>query len=134
MDRTPARRRRPETYARDSDDSDGRWATWQGEVERAFPDRFWVLVTGLLVVTLPVLTLLVAYVALTATRSVAIGRLTVTEAVELYLIEVMAFAAFSYLLYRLTLYSARRQAGVGTDGRVERSDTRGTAVERGGGE
>ena len=88
-----------------------------------------MLVTGLLVVTLPALTLLVAYVALTATRSVAVGQLTPTEAAELYLIEVVAFAAFSYLLYRLTLYSARRQVvGSGDDlsgeGRpsVERSE------------
>jgi hypothetical protein len=67
----------------------------------------------------------VAYVALTATRSVAIGRLTPVEAVELYLIEVVAFALFSYLLYRLTLYSVRRQ------GAVEDGDaTTGSTVDR----
>jgi hypothetical protein len=84
-----------------------------------------MLVTGLLVVILPALTLLVAYVALTATRSVAIGRLTLVEAVELYLIEVVAFALFSYLLYRLTLYSVRRQGTVGNGG-----STGGSTAER----
>jgi hypothetical protein len=73
------------------------------------PDRLWLLLTGLLVVTMPALTLVVAAGALSATRSVAIGQLTAVEAVELYLVEVAAFAVFSYLLYRLTLYTVRRQ-------------------------
>jgi hypothetical protein len=71
------------------------------------PDRLWLLVTGLLVITVPALTLIVAYVVLTVTRSVAVGRITLVEAVELYLIEAAAFALFSYLLYRLTLYTVR---------------------------
>ena len=126
-----ARGRTPDadTHTKDASDT-GRWRVPRTDATAAgFPDRFWVLVTGLLVVTLPALTLLVAYVALTATRSVAVGQLTPTEAAELYLIEVVAFAAFSYLLYRLTLYSARRQVvGSGDDlsgeGRpsVERSE------------
>lgn len=126
-----ARGRTPDadTHTKDASDTGG-WRVPRTDATAAgFPDRFWVLVTGLLVVTLPALTLLVAYVALTATRSVAVGQLTPTEAAELYLIEVVAFAAFSYLLYRLTLYSARRQVvGSGDDlsgeGRpsVERSE------------
>jgi hypothetical protein len=76
--------------------------------DEPLPDRVWLLVTGVLVVTLPALSLVVAYVALSATRSVALGHLTAVEAVELYLVEVVAFAVFSYLLYRLTLARLRR--------------------------
>lgn len=70
--------------------------------------RAWWIVTGLLLVTMPALTLGVAYAALTATRSVIIEQLTLVEAVELYLVELAAFAVFSYLLYRLTWYTSRR--------------------------
>jgi hypothetical protein len=124
MSRTQTQRREAKTS--ESDGPDGRWAPWRDDGGGAgFPDKFWMLVTGLLVVILPALTLLVAYVALTATRSVAIGRLTPVEAVELYLIEVVAFALFSYLLYRLTLYSVRRQGAVEDGGA-----TTGSTVDR----
>jgi hypothetical protein len=72
--------------------------------------RVWVLVTGVLLVTMPALTLLVAYAVLTATRSVVLEQLTVVEAVELYLVELAAFAVFSYLLYRLTSHAIDRQS------------------------
>jgi hypothetical protein len=110
MDRTRQGSREPAGDTGEGSEEWRRWVPGQLDTEEGtFPDRFWLLVTGLLVVTLPALTLTVAYVALTATRSVAVGQLTATEAVELYLIEVVAFAAFSYLLYRLTLYTVRRQ-------------------------
>lgn len=80
------------------------------------PDRLWLLVTGLLVIAMPALTLVVAYVALTVTRSVVVGRITLVDAVELYLVEAAAFAAFSYLLYRLTLYTVRTGDRVAVDG------------------
>lgn len=80
------------------------------------PDRLWLLVTGVLVITMPALTLVVAYVVLTVTRSVAVGQLTLVEAVELYLVEAAAFAVFSYLLYRFTLYSVRTGDRVATEG------------------
>jgi hypothetical protein len=73
------------------------------------PDRFWLFATGILLVTMPAITLLVAYVALTATRSVVLEQITLVEAVELYLVELAAFAAFSYLLYRLSQYTIRKQ-------------------------
>lgn len=105
MDDSPEQRGESDAPTEERADSD----SWLAEsMTGRFPDRFWMLVTGLLVVTLPALTLLIAYVVLTATRSVAIGQLTVVEAVELYLIEVVVFAVFSYLLYRLTLYTIRR--------------------------
>jgi hypothetical protein len=82
------------------------------------PDRFWLLVIGLLVVTMPALVLVVAYAVLLATRSVLVGQISPVEAAELYVIEVVAFALFSYLLYRLTLYSIRRQ-GAAADADVD---------------
>jgi hypothetical protein len=83
--------------------------TEPGEERAGRPDRFWLLVIGLLVVTMPALVLVVVYAVLLATRSVLIGQITLLEAAELYVIEVAAFALFSYLLYRLTLYSIDRQ-------------------------
>jgi hypothetical protein len=74
------------------------------------PGRVWLFVTGVLLVTMPAITLLVAYVALTATRSVLLEQVTLVEAAELYLVELAAFTAFSYLLYRLTMYTVRQQA------------------------
>lgn len=76
--------------------------------DRQLPDRFWLIVTGLLLVTMPALTLLVAYAVLVATQSVLVGQITLVEAVELYLVEVLAFGVFGYLLYRLTFYTSRK--------------------------
>lgn len=90
-----------------------------------FPSgRVWWLVTGLLLVTMPALTLGVAYLALTATRSVLVEQLTLVEAAELYLVELAAFALFSYLLYRLTWYTSRR-SDLGLDGAGEEGERQG---------
>lgn len=80
--------------------------------ERRRLGRAWPLVIGVLLVTMPAVTLLVAYAALTATQSVIVGQLTAVEAIELYLVEFAAFATFSYLFYRLTVDSVeeRREA------------------------
>jgi hypothetical protein len=78
-------------------------------------DRAWLLAVGLLLVTMPAVTLVVAYAVLRATRSVLLEGVTPVEVVEIYLIELGAFAAFSYLLYRLTTYTIRRQAGAERD-------------------
>jgi len=72
------------------------------------PDRRWLIGVGLLVVVTPALTLAVAYAVVLATRSVLVGQITPAEAVELYLVELAAFALFSYLLYRLTLAAVKR--------------------------
>jgi hypothetical protein len=77
---------------------------------RLRPDRVWLFVTGVLLVTMPAITLVVAYAALSATRSAVLAELTLVEAVELYLVELAAFAVFSYLLYRLTMYTSSRHA------------------------
>lgn len=82
-------------------------------------ERRWLLVTGVLLVTMPALTLFLAYAVLTATRSVVLEQLTLVEAAELYLVELVAFAVFSYLLYRFTNYSLRRQQS--TDGSQQSS-------------
>ncbi|MFC4358634.1 hypothetical protein ACFO0N_11850 [Halobium salinum] len=72
-------------------------------------DRAWLLVTGVLLVTMPALTLAVAYAVLTATRSAVLDGLTPVEIVELYVVELGAFALFAYLLYRVASYGARRE-------------------------
>jgi hypothetical protein len=73
----------------------------------AATDRLRLTVAGLLLVTTPALTLVAAYAVLRATRSALLDGVTVVEVVELYLVEVAAFAVFGYLLYRLTLRSIR---------------------------
>ncbi|MFC7095815.1 hypothetical protein [Halobaculum marinum] len=74
-------------------------------------ERFWLALTGVLVVTMPALTLVIAYAVLTATRSVLVGAVTPIEVVELYLVELFAFALFAVILYRLARYSIRRTGG-----------------------
>jgi hypothetical protein len=74
-------------------------------------DRFWLTVAGLLLVTMPAFTLVVAYAVLRATRSALLEGLTAVEVVELYVVETAMFALFGYLLYRLTLRTIRRQVG-----------------------
>ncbi len=76
--------------------------------ERRTPDRFWLILSGVLLVTMPAFTLVVAYAVLLATQSALAAQLTAVEVVELYLIELAAFALFGYLLYRLTMYSTQR--------------------------
>jgi hypothetical protein len=71
-------------------------------------DRLRLMAAGLLLVTVPALTLVAAYAVLRATRSALLDGLTAVEVIELYLVEVAAFAVFGYLLYRLTLVSIRR--------------------------
>lgn len=92
------------------------------------PGRLWLLAIGVLLVTMPAITLVVAYAALSLTQSVALERLTVVEAVELYVVELAMFAAFSYLLYRLTRYAIRRQARI----EAERADAEPTGTVRDG--
>lgn len=72
-------------------------------------DRFWLTVAGLLLVTMPAFTLVVAYAVLRATRSALLEGLTTIEVLELYLVEVAMFAVFGYLLYRLTLRTIRQR-------------------------
>lgn len=83
-------------------------------------DRFWLVVAGLLLVTMPAVTLAVAYTVLWVTRSALVERVTPLELLELYLVELVAFTAFSYLLYRLTRHAVQRQ-------RRDPRDTPGTA-------
>ena len=66
-------------------------------------------VVGVLLVTMPALTLVAAYAVLAATRSALLEGLTPVEVVELYLVELAMFAVFGYLLYRLVLFGVRRQ-------------------------
>jgi hypothetical protein len=70
--------------------------------------RLWLLVTGVLLVTMPAFTLVVAYAVLSATQSAIVERVSPIEILELYLVELAAFAVFSYVLYRLTRYSSLR--------------------------
>ncbi len=71
-------------------------------------DRVWFTVAGLLLVTMPAFTLVVAYAVLRATRSALLDGLTAVEMIELYLVETAMFAVFGYVLYRLTLRTIRR--------------------------
>lgn len=85
-------------------------------------DRLWMLAAGLLLVTMPAVTLAVAYAVLLATQSAVANRLTPLELMELYLIELAAFAVFGYLLYRLTQYVVHRQVRDVTETDVSGTD------------
>ncbi|SEP06276.1 hypothetical protein SAMN04487948_11296 [Halogranum amylolyticum] len=84
-------------------------------------EKLWLLVVGVLLVTMPALTLFVAYAVLSATRSVVLEQVTLVEAAELYLIELVAFGVFSYVLYRLTRYLLRKEL-TGEQGDDEQTD------------
>lgn len=71
-------------------------------------ERLRLLAAGILLVTMPAITLLVVYAVLTATRSALLDGLTLVEAAELYFIELAAFALFGYLLYRFTVRTVDR--------------------------
>ncbi|MFC7203103.1 hypothetical protein ACFQJC_06230 [Haloferax namakaokahaiae] len=68
-------------------------------------DRLWALVLGLLLVTMPAITLVTAYAVLIVTQNVILDRLTLVELVELYVVELVAFAVFSYALFRLARFA-----------------------------
>jgi hypothetical protein len=83
-------------------------------------ERLRLVLVGLLVVTTPVVALVAAYAAVATTQAVAVDRLTAVEVAELYLLELVVFAAFAFLLYRITLAGVSRvvadaDAGEGND-------------------
>jgi hypothetical protein len=91
------------------DDPADHAGTGESSPSSPWPRRLGPYVVGVLLVTMPALTLVAAYAVLAATRSALIEGLTPVEVVELYLVELVMFAVFGYLLYRLTLFGVRRQ-------------------------
>jgi hypothetical protein len=93
-------------------------------------DRMWPLLAGLLLITMPAVALGLVYGVLSLTQAAPPpDQLTPTVLVELYLIELIVFAVFAYLLYRLTGYAVRRQSSEATE--TEREDGRsGTADDK----
>ncbi|WP_248895446.1 hypothetical protein [Haloplanus halobius] len=65
------------------------------------PDRVVLLLIGMLVLLSPALLLVVTFVFLAYTGDVVLGRMTVLELAELYLIDLLVLAGFGYGLYRL---------------------------------
>lgn len=71
-------------------------------------DRIRLVAVGLLLVTMPAVTLVAALGVLAATQSVVVADVTFVEALELYLIELGAFVLFAYLLYRVTVFGTKQ--------------------------
>jgi len=65
------------------------------------PDRTLVAIIGLLVLLVPVCLLVLTVTFLSFTGNALEQELTLLEIVELYLLEVVVLAVFSYGLYRL---------------------------------
>lgn len=84
--------------------------------------RLTALAIGLLVLLAPALIIFLTLSFLTYTGDVLVSSLTLVEFVELYLIDLVLFAAFAYGLYRLTLALVQRQLPASLDA-LERSDT-----------
>lgn len=76
--------------------------------EEGNSDERWVVIVGFLLIFTPALALVVLLVLLDAFRGLAAGGLSWIELVELYLAEVVVFAVFSYLLYRIGIRGVRR--------------------------
>lgn len=66
------------------------------------PDRVVVIAIGLLVLVAPVVLLAMTVGLLAYTGDLVLEGVTMLVFIELYLIEIVVFAVFTYLLYRLT--------------------------------
>lgn len=72
-------------------------------------DRIVEFGIGVLVFLFPLVILLVTLAFLVYTEDLVLGRVTLLEFLELYLLELALFGIFSYALYRLTLRLVERQ-------------------------
>ncbi|KAB1185517.1 MULTISPECIES: hypothetical protein [Haloferax] len=91
--------------------------------KRIEDDRVWALAFGLTLVTMPAVTLILAFAVLSATQSAIVEQLTPLELVELYVVELVAFALFSYILYRLAQYAWARHDELTTEREAVESET-----------
>lgn len=66
-------------------------------------NRTVVLAIGLLVVLAPMVIIFFTLSFLSLTGDLVVGRLTLLEFLELYVLDLVLFGAFAYGLYRLTL-------------------------------
>lgn len=94
-------------------------------MERIQPEneRLWVLAFVLTLVTMPAVTLVLAFAVLSATQSAIVDQLTPVELVELYVVELLAFALFGYVLYRIARYTWARQDSLQADETPPESET-----------
>jgi len=67
-------------------------------------DRLIPIVIGLVVLFAPVLILALTLEVLILTGDLVLGELTLVALLELYLIDLVAFVALAYVIYRLTLW------------------------------
>ncbi|WP_191967103.1 MULTISPECIES: hypothetical protein [Haloferax] len=93
------------------------------EGKRTGDDRVWALAFGLTLVTMPAVTLILAFAVLSATQSAIVEQLTPLELVELYVVELVAFALFSYILYRLAQYAWARHDELASERETVESET-----------
>jgi|SRR6056297_1089447 len=80
------------------------------------PNRILLLAIGVLVVVAPVAILLITLGFLVLAEDLVLGRITLIEFLELYLLDLGLFVAFAYGLYRLTLALVERQLPNPPDG------------------
>lgn len=99
-------------------------------------DRLVLLVGGLFVLLGPVLILLFTLGALVLFGDLALGRMTIVEFLELYILDLGLFVVLAYGVYRLTLWMVQHQIPASLDavefsGVAETSDDEsGPAEER----
>ena len=72
-----------------------------GTRDRDTSDRVVIVFVGLVVLLAPAVILTLTLVFLSYTGNLVLGRVTLLELFELYLIELLLLAGVSYLLYRL---------------------------------
>ncbi len=78
-------------------------------------DRIVLLAIALLVLLGPVLILVLTLGALVYFGDLVLGRVTLVEFLELYIIELLLFTGFAYVIYRLTLWLVVHQTPVRSD-------------------
>lgn len=84
-------------------------------------DQFVVLAIGLLVLLAPALIIVLMISFLSITGDLVLGRLSLLEFLELYLIEFVAFSLIAYGLYRLTLRLVEQRLPASLDA-IDRTD------------
>ncbi|GAA0238940.1 hypothetical protein ACFFQF_28805 [Haladaptatus pallidirubidus] len=71
--------------------------------------RSTLVIIGLLVLFIPVILLVIMVGFLSLAQGIVLAELSVVEIIELYLLEVLVFASFAYLLYRLLLTAIEKR-------------------------
>lgn len=85
------------------------------------PDKYVVMAIGLIVLLAPVVIVTITFAVLVFTGTLILKGVPLLVALELYLIDLVLFAAFAYGLYRLTRILVEHQLPASLDALDEKT-------------